>query len=587
MPRKFLAMMWMTGFASFAAGCQNNKEVFAPPPMRAPVSTETVIVPPHLSGTVGEYARLDAGGECQVQGYGLVVGLGNKGSGQVPPHLLEYFKKYLTQHKVGLKSAGPGLGDVSPERLLRDPDTAVVLLGGTLPPGAPQGTKFDVYCAAMPNTDTKSLEGGGLLGAELRLAAMGMAVPGGSEAIAMAAGEVFVNPFIDANKTADQVKYREGRIIGGGRILVNRPVRLLLFQADYARAQHIQRRLNDRFPSLKTPIATAKNSSVIEVTIPKSMWTDYEHFLQIITHMPLGVGQGALEAHARKIAAAMELPDARHDELALVWEAIGKQILPVVQNMYVSRNPTTAFYAARTGLRLGDESVAGDILIRAAGTTGSPLQLKAIDELGRTAGLIRASDILNRLLDDENEMVRVAAYEALMRRGGSSKITRIDVDGNFTLDVVKSQRKHVIYATESREPRLVLFGDNIVIPRPVFFTLPEGEVTIAAQRDAAKLTVFRKIPRTGRVSDTFFVEPTARALIVTLGNQARPGGEDGLVQGLNFSYSQIVGILHRMCKAGDIDAKFVLQPSAGIRKITQGIGMGAVGRPDAPTTQPE
>ncbi len=586
MPGKlFSTTMISIGFAAFLTGCQ-NKEAFAPPPMRAPVSTETVIVPTHIAGTIGEYARLDAGGECQVQGYGLVVGLGKNGSGQVPPHLLEYFKKFLTLHKIGVRTAGPGIGDVSPERLLRDPDTAVVLLGGTIPPGAPLGTRFDVFCAALPNTDTKSLEGGALLGAELRLATASMAVPGGSEVVATAGGEVFVNPFIDANKTSDVVKYREGRIIGGGKLMMNRPVRLLLYQADYARAQHIQRRLNERFPSLKNPIASAKNSSVIEVNIPVSARGDYEHFLRVVAHLPLGVGQGSLEGHARKIATAMELPDARHDELALVWEAIGKQILPVVQNLYVSRNPSTMFYAARTGLRLGDDSVAGDIVIRVAGTSGSPQQFEALEELGRTPSLTRANDMLHKLLDDDNEMVRVAAYEALVRRGGSSQISRIDVDGAFILDVVKTQKKHVIYATESKEQRLVLFGDDISVFKPLFFSLPDGELTVAAQKDAPKLTVFRKIPRTGKVSETFFVDPTARALINTLGNQARPGGEEGLVQGLNFSYGQIVGILHRMCKVGDIDSKFVLQPSAGIRRITQGIGMGAVGRPDAPTTQP-
>ena len=50
----------------------------------------------------------------------------------------------------------------------------------------------------------------------------------------------------------------------------------------------------------------------------------------------------------------MDGPGANHEELALVWEAMGKTILPMVKPLYGSSNAVAGYYAARTGLRLGD-----------------------------------------------------------------------------------------------------------------------------------------------------------------------------------------------------------------------------------------
>jgi hypothetical protein len=453
---------------------------------------------------------------------------------------------------------------------------------GAIPPGAPPGTKFDVHVGALPTTDTKNLDGGALLPSEMRLAVGGVVVPGGpTKPMATAGGDTFLNPFLDPNKPQDLVKQREGRIIGGGSVLEANPIRLLLYQADHARAQHIQRRLNERFGE-REPVASAKSSSAIEVTVPRSHRANYEHFLQLVMHLPMVMNQGAAEAHARHIAEAMPLPTADHNELALVWEAIGKQSLPIVQGLYASRNPSVAFHAARTGLRLEDESLAGDVILRFAESGGSPLQISAIEELGRAPGFLRASAVLHKLIDDENDLVRVAAYEAMLRRGDRSLITRVDVGKQFALDLVSSGRSYAIYATQTREPRIVLFGKDMAVCRPVYFDLPDDLVIVRAYREDEKLTIFRRIPRTGKYSDTFQTDFSVRTLITTLGlpSQRGPGGN---IMGLNFSYGQVVRILYRMCKAEDINARFVLQPLPGIQRIYTDVGVGTVGRPDTPS----
>jgi hypothetical protein len=52
---------------------------------------------------------------------------------------------------------------MSPQQLLNSSDTAVVIVEGVIPPGAPKGSKFDVRVTVAPGTSTVSLEGGRLL----------------------------------------------------------------------------------------------------------------------------------------------------------------------------------------------------------------------------------------------------------------------------------------------------------------------------------------------------------------------------------------------------------------------------------------
>ena len=102
-------------------------------------------MPPYVAGTVAEYATLVGGGELPVRGYGVVVGLGKNGSAEVPRHLQESISQYLLKKKLGSWHAGTE--GITPTRFLRDLDTAVVLVEGAIPPGAPIGERFEIYNA--------------------------------------------------------------------------------------------------------------------------------------------------------------------------------------------------------------------------------------------------------------------------------------------------------------------------------------------------------------------------------------------------------------------------------------------------------
>jgi hypothetical protein len=571
-------------------------------------SDEPIVLPEDIKGTVGEKVALVSAGDAPISGWGIVIGLGQKGSSEVPPALRNDLVKYL-KSEIHIGRATFGTGHVSVDDFLEDPDTAIVRLDAVIPPGAPKGTPIDVVVSAWPGTQTVSLEGGLLLPKEMHWDRGSSAGGRYLRPLGKASGAVFINPFLEADKPGDVARYRQGRILGGARILEDMPIRLQLHQPDYMTSQVIQRRINFRFRkrrgdvgshrrSRAEDVASAKTRYFVDLTIPDDWREDYEHFLNLVLHLPMRSDPGSFAATANRIAQAIERPTANHNGLALVWEAMGRQVIPIVQKLYASDNPAVAYFAARTGYRLGDIHLAGPVVLRYATTARGPFQIQAIEELGKERQFLQAGPALKKMLDDPNELVRIAAYEALLERGDESIITRTVVDPgqtsesrpSFILDQVESSGRFVIYATRTMQPKLVLFGKNMPLAEPLFFTAADELVTVFSKqgdedhKDPAAhephMVVYRRLPGSSEVSRPFRISNRLADLVRVLGGRPRPHPVTGEVEGLGLTYSQVVGVLHRMCKEKSIPANFVLQPLAELQKIYR--DTPSVGRPDRP-----
>jgi flagellar basal body P-ring protein FlgI len=577
------------------AGCGNGTTASNKPK----VGETTIVVPTHQAGTVSQYARVVGSRLLPVRGYGVVGGLGKDGSSQIPSHLRNYLIQYLRRRDIGSRKAG--LEDVPPERILRDMDTAIVEISGSIPSCAPMGRVFDVRVRAI-GSQVRSLDGGMLYEAELRLATGNVTAPDrGSKILATAAGAIFVNPFIDGSKVTELVKLRDGRVIGGGKTTASRPVRLQLMRPDFSRAAVIQRTINERFQRPGRPrVANAKGSDAVSITIPPEWRSDHLHFLDLVLHLSLQTAGGQWEKRARKIAHAMTLPKANHDELSLVWEAMGRRAIPIISTNYADADPFISYYSARAGMRLGDMVAAPQVILRAAGSPGSPLRNEAIQELGRHPRYIQALPVLRKTLDDPDDMVRVIAYESLRKLGRNTAVLTIPV-GEFYLDIVNSKRQDVIYATQSEKSRIVLFGGNMAVMRPIYFSGLQDLLTVNAAKNDKYLTVFRKVGTSGRISPAFKVEPTVKSLIRAMGSPAQDGQgvlmvpdldfqgkpkrdnagkivyKRAGIKGMGLSYGQVVAILHRLCKQGSLvssetsrPSKFVLQKPTGLQEFLRG-----------------
>ncbi len=568
----FKPMMGALVAACLAGGCANG---ILPARKAETTSPDVREAPLYIAGTVAEYAVLVGGNDLPVQGYGLVAGLGTNGCRQVPAHLRSYFSQLLLKSKM--LPAGSGTDGLSSTVILGDPDTAVVDVYGLIPPGAPAGARFDVQVSALPETQTRSLDGGVLL----LPVEMYLAVPesmGGrqSKVLAEVDGTVMVNPFLDADNPDDLPALREGRVVGGGKVKMPRPLRLQLLRGDYHLCNLIQRRINERFGPHR--VAVARDDSTIDISIPPEFSDDYGHFLRLVTHLPVRYAAGSWEGKAREVLDAMTSSAADHHELSLVLEAIGKQVIPMARKLYGSANPPAAFYAARAGARLGDVEAVG-VLAAAAADSGSPLQVTAAEELSRYGRNAKALITLRDLIDDDNQLVRIAAYESLAKVGDSAKVTRISLPDQFDLDIVDCASGGAIYVSQSLHKRIVVFGRGIPVRRPVFYKAPEDMVIISAAGPDDKLTVYRKIPGTSRTSEVFVVEPTVRDLVKLLGTLPA-AGTDGKIYGLGLTYGQVVAVLYKMCKDGDIPAEFRLQVLPEVRRIYR--DTATVGRGDMP-----
>ncbi|MBN1555768.1 MAG: flagellar basal body P-ring protein FlgI [Phycisphaerae bacterium] len=600
-----MAVMLLVG-----GGCSESngrwKKISLKRPLR---DDEKIAVPPDILNTIAEKCTLVSSADAPISAWGVAVGLDDKGSSEVPPELKSDLTKYL-KSQIKISDAIVDTEGVTVQEFLEDRDTAVVWAESVIPPGAPRGTKVDVLVSAPPRTQTTSLEGGLLLPIDLRWeqGAGGMRKRF-LKPLGKAEGSIFVNPFLDPNKPSDRMRLRRGRILGGLTVLEDMPLRLQLREPDYLMCNVLQKRINERFPVRgRQKVAQAKSRYYIEIHIPPDFREDYHHFLDLLMHLPRSSGPGEFEEQAARVAEAMEVPDASHDSLATVWEAMGRAVLPVVQKMYASKNPEVAYYAARTGLRLGDRGLAGPILVRIAQISGDPRQLRAITELGRHPDVHEAMQPLRDLLNDRNELVRIAAYESLVQRGDFSCIQRHAIDRGafqeelpaFTVDVVDSQGEFVIYALRTGTPRIVLFGKNMPMAGSIFFNDPTETVTIFSktalpQEEVQKIrqadpslgedvlrgdhvVVFRKLSGSEEISKKFRIPFKVWPLIRVLGSRPRPDAETGMVPGLGLSYSQVVGVLSRLCKENSIRAKFVLQTLPELQRIYQ--LTPSEGRPD-------
>ncbi|MCD4699378.1 MAG: flagellar basal body P-ring protein FlgI [Phycisphaerae bacterium] len=567
--RGLYAAIILSGMLVISAGCDNRQ-------IRPTTRSVRTVAPPGISETVAGYADLVGGDAMLVRGPGVVVGLGDAGSSEVPNHLRKYLIQQMGTYRVGSHLAGTV--NVTPARILADKDTAVVVVSGFIPPAAPVGTRFDVHVESLPRTQTLSLDGGILMTTDMHMSmitSIGSAAR--SKTLASSRGAVFVNPFLDRTKEGAQARLRVGRIPNGGVVARSRPIRLELRRADYRVSRLIQRLLNERFGEGQK-VAVAKTPSIIELHIPRSYRDNYIHFLQLVMHTYVSGSTGGEEKYARRLAKDILLPTARHEDIALVWEAAGRQILPIIRELYASSDPAAAFYSARTGMRLND-TMAADVIIHIANRADSPFQIQAVEELGRATRSSRGLATLKRMLSSNNELLRVSAYEALIKHGSRDLICRRDISGQFVVDEVKMEGDYAIYATVSGQPKIVLFGNAIPLNRPLFYCPDDEMVTIDASRSDKKVMIYRRVPGTQRQSDPFYVVPRVDEFIRTLGS--RPSrGADGNIEGLGLTYSQVVGVLYGLCKNEHIPAKFVLQRSDALRRIYTSVP--AAGRSDMP-----
>jgi len=498
-----------------------------------------------------------------VRGFSLVVGLGENGSRDCPTTIREYLVEYLSL-QLAPKGGGQRRLRLSPERLIDSLDTAVVEVVGIVPPGAPRGTRFDVQVQAIPGTATRSLEGGMLLPCDLKIFEVAEGREGliGGRKVAGARGTVFTNPFASESNSTGMSDPRQGFALSGGQTLTQRSVRLLLLEPSYSLARRIERRVNERFGH-RPQAAEAMSKGYLKLHTPPEFATRPGHFIQLVTHLYLPSHPAFYERKLRELARMISSSTADAERISLMWEGIGRVGVAQIQPLYTHENPAVRFYAARAGLRLKD-ATALPVMTEIAATPRHPHRLPAVKELGGCAFPSAALE-LTPLLDDEDQEVRIAAYEGLLQHRHASAIqTQVfpnaldPSETNLILDVVESGGEPLIYVRRTREPRVAVFGRRTLLTLPLFYSHPEERVVLNALAKTDDITLFYRDPQSHRLSEKIVVPPRLIDLIVALADLPVKD-EVGRLRGVGLNYSQVVQVLAALERDGAIPARVVLE----------------------------
>ena len=505
-------------------------------------------VEPILRGTIASETVMIGYQPTVVRGYGLVVGLKGTGSRLMPAEVRAQMIREMARRGVGNQSFGAG--DLSPEEMLNSDDTAVVVVEGVIPAGAPKGTAFDVRVVAIPGSGTTSLEGGRLYTTDLR---PGPLRTGSKQSfpLAEARGPIFINPFIEPDATGrDAINRTSGRILDGGDSIKDIPIKLRLANTSHARAASIQSAVNSMFPREPGQLgetAHGRSGESVELAVPPS-WKDRpEEFVNLVRHTSLQTT--APEQTAYAVRRSLLASPGQGKSATWRWRAIGPKAVPVFQDLYDYPEDGPRLAAIEAGAYLKDPRVVPPLL---AMTESGSLEnrLLAIDLLSQLGTDPRIDLALRPLLDEKDVDIRLAAFECLEKRADPI-VESYSIDGKFHLQVVPSDQP-MIYITQTGEPKLVVFDEENRIGRPITFSTWSNRLMVRGDERSPNLSVYYKMP--GPEPAVVLDAPSSvHEFVAFLAHGRTP---ESPLPGLGLTYSETIGALHALWRDGGFPGSF-------------------------------
>lgn len=569
---------------SMLAACESSN---APRPK--PLDVKPLVirdVPAVLRGTVGTEVSISGTQPVLISGYGFVVGLEGTGGGALPDKIAGSMERQMGLMGIGRaeRYEGYAISGRTPKQMLKDKNTAVVLVQAAIPPGTPTSARFDVFVTALNAT---SLEGGTLWTTDMQVGDPALVGGVQSRKIAVARGPIFINPFSDPGKETAGVTRFAGRVLDGGTVQNPFPLEIRLDNPSHSRAITIKDAINERFdPGIgdSSEVARGRNDSMIELNVPRRFAKTPGEFLDLIQAITIDQYAPAEEL-AKRYVDALKAQPALSDQLSKNLEALGRpeRTLPQMRVLYDYPESGPRIAALRAGANLGDVRAAAPL--QKLAREGSPAERNAaIDLLSRIGGGPTIDLTLRDMLADPDLSIRISAYEALMRRavrvqanrlaqdnprapsshlevlaemnvpaGLLQGVSRQMISGKFFLDVVPSGEP-LIYITQQGQPRVVLFGANLDLNRPLLANIWSSRLLIASDAPTDPIRVrFEDASGRARTAST---TGTIVDLIAILAQDPTP---EELTPSLGLSYSEIVGVLYELQQQNYLAAPFTTE----------------------------
>ena len=499
---------------------------------------EELIPETDLGLTIGSLVEVFSFDIISVEGYGLVGGLNGTGSTECPPQIRTYLTQYiltqLPEHKVNV------------EKLIDDPDTAVVLVYGLMPAAISKNQYFDVGVAALPGTQATSLEGGWLYGTDLKVSGgLGVTI----KVLAKAQGPIFIDT-IDTSETNKKIGY----VMAGGTVLDEYKLNIALRLPNYKIASLIRDRLNERFGK---DTAKAVSPGQIELKVPAKYKEQKQRFISIVKAMYLADTKQAtkkrISTFVRKLAVSKEK---YASEIAL--EAIGNESLNKLAILLNSSDEQVRLQAARCMLNLGSDDGLNALREIAMGES-SAYRIEALKTIATSASRNDAAVISRKLLRDDSFYIRLAAYETL-RKLDDIAITQKLIAHNFYLEQITQAEHKAIFVSRSGQPRIVLFNAPLYCSDNVFVQSADGNITINAPVGQKYVSIIRKHPKRPNMVIQLKSSFELSDIIQTLCEAAIVEDSTKLQPGLNVAYADMIALLKQLCDKGAIKAEFQAGP---------------------------
>lgn len=575
--------------ATMISGCNRNKKPVPKPVITAPSISENVPTP--LRGTIGAEARISGLEPTLVSGIGFVVGLNGTGGLTIPEQYAAHLEREMGLNGISIANdqRNSPIAGKTPSQLLRDPNTAAVIVQAAVPPGAREGESFDLYVRAINAT---SLEGGRLWSTELRIGPPSAFGNLQARVLGNARGPIFLNPFAEPGGQYDGVTRDIGRVLDGGVVTFPTKVEIILNNPSHLRARQIVSAINSAFPikpGEREPTARGKDESLILVQIPSDYIDDRQHFLDLLSHIT--IDQSYPEVYARRYAQTLVSQPYLAGDMSLCLEALGERAIPFISDLYDHPEVKPRLAALRAGAELGDPRVVQPLRALALNAE-TKYRTDAIALLSKIDQSILVDTTLRDLLAEPTLAVRVEAYERLMERAlrsrrdrlarmisnskGAVEASRTQIEalsrvyvpsdplrgvgreliaGKFFLDIVPFGEP-LIYITQQNEPRIVLFGENLSLNKPLLATAWSDRLMLTADSISDPVRLYYRNEQTRVVSTMDEVPENLPALIDFFAHEPSP--EDPR-PGLGFSYAQVVGALYQISYDRGVDSAFTTE----------------------------
>ncbi|MCA9144287.1 MAG: flagellar basal body P-ring protein FlgI [Planctomycetaceae bacterium] len=518
-------LTWLSVFVFCTNGCSSPLFLAQSPDVG---EFEKLVEEEATTKFVGDIASPWGDRWLKIEGVALVTQLSGTGSNPPPSPLLEQLKKEMQTHEVrGSREA------------LASTDTAMVMVGGYIPPGAQKGDTFDLKVVVPPRSRTESLRGGWVMPARMRQVMMIESSLHSGNVAGIGQGEILVDALFETSD--DETKETQGRVIGGGVVMQPRQFGLGIFDehSSVRTSSMIGAAINERFHHFdrgeQSGVAKPLRDNQVELALHHRYKHNFDRYKYVILNIAVG------ETPAERSVRLLKLDRMLHEPItaqraAIRLEAIGDAAVPILRKGIASSDPEVRFYAAEA-LAYLDQPSAAEALYDAARVERA-FRWRAMTALAAMEHAT-AQDALVKLLDSPSAETRYGAFRALRANDPSDPLVSGQVlNKSFGYHTIGSKADPVIHFSKSKRPEIVVFGHGQRIDPPAFLFAGKEIMIKAVDREKLKVSSFKP----GEETESVFCSPTVDDLIHAIVD-------------LGGGYQEVLVAMQAAKKGGYLDAR--------------------------------